>query len=209
MDSHKMPLYFVHITKTGGTSIENAALAHNVKWGMHCEMTRERLFEKSQMGAVWHLPLDEWSDDDFELLKQERRLFTVVRNPMDRVVSEYRCVFGNQFGPASTRWMFNRIIARYLFSVLRNENIASTGHWQPQYKYVYRKGNLEVSEILSFSNLKLDFERLCAEEKLPFSLPHSRKGRKDVFSKEHLFLLTKLLVIFVYRKDYLLLRKYF
>ena len=209
MSLPEKPLYFVHITKTGGTSIENAALEFNVTWGMHCELTRERLRKKAEEGAVWHLPLDEWSDEDFAFLKQERRLFTVVRDPMERVVSEYRCEFGNQFGPAITRWGFNRIVLRYLIAVIRNENIAAVGHWVPQHKYVYRKGHQEVKKILSFSRLKSDFENFCQSEELPFVLPHARKGRKDDYSKDHLYWMTKLLVYFVYRKDYLLLRKFF
>ena len=84
-----MELAFVHIPKTGGTSIENAALKQNIKWGRFVNWkihnTDNTLFKFKNPGQKCHMPpctLPSYYSD--------KRLFCVVRNPYTKIISEFK-----------------------------------------------------------------------------------------------------------------------
>lgn len=104
--SLRSKLEFVHITKTGGSSIENAGAAIGINWGACHYMKVEEVgcsspdlpyenpdYQSYALTSPWHTPP--------KLLKTYRNkvqypydgadLFTVVRNPYSRVLSEYYC----------------------------------------------------------------------------------------------------------------------
>eukprot|EP00585_Thalassiosira_rotula_P022477 CAMPEP_0196225710 /NCGR_PEP_ID=MMETSP0912-20130531/50023_1 /TAXON_ID=49265 /ORGANISM="Thalassiosira rotula, Strain GSO102" /LENGTH=326 /DNA_ID=CAMNT_0041505183 /DNA_START=76 /DNA_END=1056 /DNA_ORIENTATION=- len=106
---HRRRLEFVHVTKTGGSTIERAALSVGVRWGA-CHFYDEDICDtpfassdtprnttvKGKDGgeSPWHLP--PWV---FEGLAKYFKgnpyegadLFIVTRNPYSRVISEYYC----------------------------------------------------------------------------------------------------------------------
>ena len=72
----KKKLRFLHITKTGGQSIAKAALKHNIKWGVNDQQfTQGRFIVHNLLSNVKNAKQYDW--------------FTVVRNPYERLVSEY------------------------------------------------------------------------------------------------------------------------
>ena len=94
-------LEFVHIPKTGGSFLETLALRNGVSWGA-CHNLRSVLDKRCPLGAKtekvnswtgsseWHTPLgirDQWPQ-----WAQDADLFMVVRNPYDRIVSEWNYV---------------------------------------------------------------------------------------------------------------------
>ena len=68
-------LKFIHITKTGGTSIEETGLKYNIRWGK------------------FHAEYGNWFHEKFinkpRWLRVKYDWFTVVRNPYNRIMSEY------------------------------------------------------------------------------------------------------------------------
>jgi hypothetical protein len=102
-------LEFVHITKTGGTAIEEAAARVGIRWGIcHYEhvnpacMHHQRAdlgwprvfllkpnvpFVNFTTAEYWHTPPHWFRDNPY----RGRDTFTVVRNPYDRYISEYYC----------------------------------------------------------------------------------------------------------------------
>jgi len=99
-------LEFVHITKTGGSAIEHAAATVGITWGACHYMELEEVgcfspdlpykapdYQSYALTSPWHTPP--------KLLKQhvnrlmypynDADLFTIVRNPYSRVMSEYYC----------------------------------------------------------------------------------------------------------------------
>lgn len=97
-------LEFVHITKTGGTSIEAAAAKAGVAWGV-CKFFRDKdcappanhsnaspIYDRNawacnMTGVVpWHCPPNRFKDRD---MYSGSNTFAVVRNPYDRILSEY------------------------------------------------------------------------------------------------------------------------
>ena len=82
-------LKFMHITKTGGTSIEAAGKRLNVSWG------KFHTFAEKAYG-LWHdLPTKRNPS-----LIRKYDWFTVVRNPFSRVVSEFWCPWGGRGRPS-------------------------------------------------------------------------------------------------------------
>ena len=73
-------LKFIHITKTGGTTIEEIGKENNINWGR---------FHKEY--KIWHQPLIEINN--FKIQKYD--WFMIVRNPYDRIISELHCNYGN------------------------------------------------------------------------------------------------------------------
>ena len=61
-----MKLQFSHITKTGGSSLENAAFDSGVMWGINNPKLWNSINDKTGVGCLdtWHLPLSVLNDDD-------------------------------------------------------------------------------------------------------------------------------------------------
>ena len=78
-------LKFVHITKTSGTYIENLFFKKNIFWGKYDKKINYLLGE-------WHNPLFFRNKNPYE---KNTKLFTIVRNPYDRIISECFCPSGS------------------------------------------------------------------------------------------------------------------
>jgi hypothetical protein len=83
MFSSLKKLYFIHIPKTGGTSIENTYYTPRGKW---YELHNITLPYKNT-NLMYHLKLCQ-IEKHFPAIK-DHTIFTLVRNPYDRFVSEF------------------------------------------------------------------------------------------------------------------------
>jgi hypothetical protein len=118
-------LRFVHITKTGGTSLEEIS---NFTWGIDDTdyeaavsfVKLTQFHEKYEdRTAFWHMPLMFVPHEVLMALLLKYDYFTVVRNPFSRVISEYHDNWG---GPAlihNTSAAFNEWISERLSFVQR------------------------------------------------------------------------------------------
>ena len=75
-------LKFIHIPKTAGTSIENAGKKINIDWGRY---HKEYIPEKIAYHFHHHTILSKLNPD----IVNKYDWFMVVRNPYDRILSEY------------------------------------------------------------------------------------------------------------------------
>ena len=187
-------LKFVHITKTGGTTIENVGLKNNLFWGRNDKNL------KGYGGAPphWHRPIKDFKRYPYN---KDVKLFTVVRNPYDRVVSECFCKWGGKFieGEIENKEDFNFYIKQRL-SNLKSEKFH---HFKPQYLYIYDKsGKRIVDYILKFENLQDDFKKLMQEFGLNIELDEItnrsfKKFTTNDINKENILLINK-----IYQKDF-------
>lgn len=133
-------LLFVHIPKTGGTSVEAALRPHCTEFlydrGFHSERLR---FSRCSAQHFHWAALQALFPNDFFSLK-----FAVVRDPVARIVSEYRFRQGlrprsrrNTRPPGSGRepegfgpWL------RYAFDLYRKAPYAFDNHIRPQVAFV-------------------------------------------------------------------------
>jgi len=153
------PLSFFHIPKTAGTAIEHAAAERKIPWGsclFNHKPKREicrRLYPKTEEWPEyvgwWHLP-----SQFFPLAEsnpyQRAELFGVIRNPYDRMVSEfyYICTLKvTDWRPDQchnrTRLFEKDYMNEWLTNKLKNRETGTStaylndnGHFVPQYEFI-------------------------------------------------------------------------
>ena len=81
-EDKQKPLLFIHIPKTGGTFIENEFKKYNYEVGRH---DPNKNLHTNPTCSFWHTPLKSNKKINFK----DYITFTVVRNPYDRIISEY------------------------------------------------------------------------------------------------------------------------
>ena len=180
----------MHITKTAGTSVEEAGRALNVSWGRHHSASEPAY-------GFWHaLPN---TKNPSLLLKYD--WFTVVRNPYDRIVSEFWCRWGGRGRPMHVNVSnFNAFIATRVGSAVGRP----LGHYEAQTSYLslLRLGPDVVLRVLRFETLRRDFARLLELSGLPsVDLPLTNT-MSHPFNVSHLTPDTVQLIHRVYRSDF-------
>ena len=132
-------LKFVHITKCAGVNIED--INTNQEWGRF-DKEIESMFKSVdyRLWPFWHVPFQYLKKEQLDEMLEKYDLFTVVRNPYDRIISEYYCRW---VGPGPNGVLkesknideFNRFIRSRLLQVKQkmknNEKIHQ--HYTPQH----------------------------------------------------------------------------
>lgn len=172
------PLEFVHITKTGGTSIEAAAALVGVNWGVcHYEKIEDAgcilppdldYTETTKFVGKesWHQPLQHFVDNPF----RNADTFAVVRNPYDRYISEYYCPWGGSNAPNINKDDPD-VMNDYLQKRIPKE---IEPHWLPQHYYIFDKGKRMVDHVLHFEKLEMEFPELMKQYNLHIVLPNKK-----------------------------------
>lgn len=163
-------LKFIHISKTGGISIENSALKKGIFWG---------LYDMIEYGFLHDL----FPEKD-QMLRNKYNWFMVVRNPYDRILSEYYCNFSrityrniNHSIEEMNTYLINRIKTRTQPKLWCNPFIY--GHFFEQYKYLTNENTIH---ILKFENLNEDFNCLMKKYNLDITLSHDNKAKDKIYS---------------------------
>ena len=156
---HSKQLKFIHITKTGGSSIETWAQKRGIFWGKY-HQDYGSWAPKIPARGPWHT----FFTLQRESLRSKFNWFVVVRNPYDRILSEVYCPFAGRDRPKRiigedtiSREQFNTYIQRKI-----NERYQHGDHYSEQHLYV-----LPGVHILRFENLKNEFANLMTEYGLP------------------------------------------
>jgi len=135
-------LKFIHITKCAGTSIENAGKKQNILWGRFCKEY-----------GFWHQLFPKVDPDVID----KYDWFMVVRNPYERMLSEYYWFTGGAKQPMSMTRMNEFLIDK----IKKRSNIGD--HFTEQYKYLHPTVNIR---IIKFENLGQEFTALMKEYNL-------------------------------------------
>ena len=173
-------LEFVHITKTGGTAIEAAAAEKNIIWGACHHIPHIKTCQGINTSSTSKINNYLWHD--YRQKYKCQNLFTIVRNPYTRIVSEFYCPWNGYRGINQTRRIFNKWIQRSI-STARQNPINSNGHLTPASRYVFDKFNFrQIGHVLKYENLTFDFHNLMQQYNLPIQLAeykiNSSKKRK-------------------------------
>ena len=192
-------LKFIHITKTGGTSIENLGRKFNINWGRFDLDVTENYATLKNI-PFWHKPLYLFSK--YPYLNND--VFLIVRNPYERIISEFHC---NYFGYNGCKCRKVKINNKDEFNNFIREKIlteslikTSNGHWLPQ--HIYLRNLKNKVNILKYENLKEDFENLMLKYKLDLVLNlHDNKSKKN-FNINDLDIITISMINKIYHKDF-------
>ena len=222
---HHPQLEFVHIPKTGGTIIESTAALAGIRWSI-CHIAPPSVVQRISdhitqcpglapwadlYGSpihgcpLWHLPphyfqLPRFPHNPYNNAK----LFAVVRNPFDRLVSEY--FYSAQYSStqnittsvshfnAWVRFFLSRTKEATKGDIANNitgdhKYFLNAGHFIPQYDFVFHGDQQVIHHVLKFEQLHDDFHDLMALYHLNLTLPskqdnHVRKATKTLGVKD-------------------------
>ena len=176
--SLKSKIRFVHITKTAGTSIEEAGRLGGMQWGRYDNRLKygRKLFEVNP--AYWHVPIRLFEKNPYG---KDNILFTVVRNPYERIVSECFCKWGGKYKDKefSTTEEFNKYIFERVGDCLNYDFF----HFTPQYLYTHNEFNQQiVDHILHYENLEEEFRDLMSLYGLDICLDSHENRSNKIYS---------------------------
>jgi len=145
---------FIHINKTGGTSIEKA-----LKLGFEHRTALEKIEE---------LGREEWD---------RRFSFAVVRNPWDKVVSHYSYrIKTNQTDLGRNPIPFREWVIR-AYGEHESFYYDQPRMFMPQLRWIAdEERNILVSFVASLENLQMDWEVICRRIGVKATLPHVKKS---------------------------------
>jgi hypothetical protein len=217
-------LKFIHVTKTGGTAIEELGNIHNIKWGRLDQdintLTSHLCYIKDR--AFWHTPTIYY---DTEILKKNKKtfdFFLIVRNPYERVISEFYCKWGgyksknceNKYKLQITETSSNKDINKWmthtltdLSKLLKSNIYLSSGHWVPQYLYIfnaYGKKIVKNNNIIHFENIGNELDKLFSRYNMDISYSQAPliNVNKKSFAIENLSKKNINLINEIYKNDF-------
>lgn len=138
----KLNLKFIHIPKTTDTSIEIAAMEHNIKWGKG-----DKTLKSTNLVVPWHTPQ-----------KVNCYSFCVIRDPFDRWISLfYHKHNTNDYNKKKLNVFINKKLQQI------NQNIhIENNHYLEQFKF-FRHCKIAIS----FENLQVHLNTLTTLFNLP------------------------------------------
>lgn len=181
MISTKYNCVFVHIPKVAGQSIEHFFLKlHGLSWDKR-ESLLLRYNDDPECGPerLAHLTASEYLE--YQYLKREDFnnyfKFTFVRNPWERLVSEF--LFRRKDKRQTLKEYFMAL------SVKKDRYSDLYRHILPQYDFIYDENNNMIVDFVGrFENLGNDFDHVCKELGIADSrLPHVNSTDKAGFAK--------------------------
>jgi hypothetical protein len=195
------PLNFSHITKTGGSTIANISKRAGLKWAQYNKKNLEkyRISVQGLKGPVWHQPLPLFHPalmDSFDW-------FCVVRDPIDRCVSEFHCPWSGwkAKNPNGTPKVanLNAFIQRNI------QKRIGSAHWHPQFRYIYDVGGRKIiKHVLRFDTFVDEFNALAESYEIEARIKPddwSNRRKNQELTREDLTDETREMVLELYALD--------
>ena len=166
---------YIHIPKTGGTSIRRVLreLPHVVDAGHSTLRQHAERFDLLHQRKNIKVEKGEW--DDY-------KTFTIVRNPWDRLVSEWKWfthVHPREAIKSRYRGMNFKKFADHFF---HSKPFGDYRHRRPQVHFLYHNDNL-IQHIYRFEELQQSFASICDLLKISNNgLGHHYKSSREHYS---------------------------
>ncbi|MFP4672400.1 MAG: sulfotransferase family 2 domain-containing protein [Desulfohalobiaceae bacterium] len=184
--SYSKNFLFVHIAKTGGTSVR--AALRRYRWGGWCSLPLWLASQLDQLTRPKHrlglkFPRHAKAIAAKEMLPPEvfQRLFkfVVVRNPWDLQVSSYHHLLRERPQALQGIKSFQDFL-RLKFDPERAYSFLLDISAELQHEYIVNlQGQVIVDYICRYENLEQDFQTVCSRIKIPAPrLPHLRRARE-------------------------------
>lgn len=174
LQEEKRDIEFVHITHTGGLAVEQVGAQADIKWGS-CHYIKSLMCDdkapdltydtKNKENNIWHSVPTEMNElKGVESPYLEKDLFTIVRNPYERLINEFYCPWFGTKGDRNDPAVLNDFIMYRLSKIDRENNYYPQKHLIPQHKYVYdSEGNRVIKNIVHFENIVSEFNDVMSE----------------------------------------------
>ena len=169
---HEKKCIFIHIPKTAGTSIEQFLREKNkndlefIGLKNNRSMQHYRAIElKIQLGYIFNLYYK----------------FSIIRNPYDRLLSEYYWTpipnVGYKYGKTKFEFL------NYVTDVIKNNKIFENkynDHFIPQYLFLYQGKKLLVDQIFKYEDLEWVENYLKKKLNIDNNLPFLNKSKLNI-----------------------------
>jgi hypothetical protein len=190
-------LKFIHITKTGGTSIEDCAISKQIQFGrFHHEYASSKM---KTFSGKYHMYFPMVSTN----VKNKYDWFMVVRDPYDRIISECHCKWGGgnwkQIKHDSKRCSADQM-NKYIQMRIRTRTPHGY-HYSEQYKYLDDSLDIQI-HVLKFENLKEEFDALMEKYNIDVQLDVHHNQNNKRFSVKDFSKETIDLINVVYEPDF-------
>ena len=168
---HTRKIIFIHIPKTAGSSIEQL-LRDEGKYELDFIGVRNGRSTHHYMGIELKLILKD--------LYQTYYKFSFVRNPYDRLISEYFWCRINNVG-----YKFNKTFDEfldYVEDVIKNKKFfkpIENDHFIPQYSFLFFNNKLIVNNIFKYEDIETVAPLIKKRLKIKTSLQHLNKSVKN------------------------------
>ncbi len=206
--SHEDKIIFVHIPKTGGASIEKSLGIFGNDNNGNLEPNFEILYGQTKDKILQHLKIEEikkLKKKEFETFK----LVSFVRNPYDRIISEYLWrmqVYGKR--KVEFKEFLNEEVIpiknnfnRHLKNFYRDEHMIPflNIHYENQINFIKIDNIIQVNNIGRFENFTDDFIKIFEKKLINYKI-HQSKSNYLYYLYKKIFphFITK----FAYRKYY-------
>jgi hypothetical protein len=188
-------LEFIHIPKTGGTSMEKFGLKIGKKWGMH--KFWGNIYQYALPCAPWHIPPHFFLKNPYA----GKQVFCIFRDPWKRILSEFRyqkshtaqypwidkyeCtkkslndwIFDNL--EPMTRWNARIVNLEPFYPTEATERFKDHCHLLSQYEFIFDSNGVRSCHyVLRLENLFEDFQKLKNIFHFDGNLEHDNKSNK-------------------------------
>lgn len=195
-------IVFIHIPRTAGQSIEHYLFP---EYDFSDDRNKTLMYGwDNKSGWLNHLTCLEIRENRYlsESMYNKYFKFAFVRNPWERLVSEYAWKFGNDF--TKFRQFCTDILEGNYKSwyVYYRDPLAFIQHIKPQYEFVYNdSGIMEIDFPGRYENLDRDFRQICQITGLKYKrLPiYNKSGHKHYTNYYEKY--TRELVGKIYKED--------
>ena len=157
---NKSNIFFIHIPKTGGTSIEYFLKKNKILNGKFYFDKFGKKYKAKLRINKWHIPPKYFENNKNPYANEN--LFTVVRNPYDRAISDYKSLMRNKKKKNITPEQLNSYIHKL---PERNLHTYRWGHIIPQSEFI-ENTNIQKKNILKFENLNYEFNLFLKKNKI-------------------------------------------
>lgn len=174
MISHKYKIIFVHVPRTGGTSVEK------LFWPSKKDKTEKNLwmgyvrpyYNKYQTGGMQHLLASQIYRELGEEVFREYFKFTFVRNPWDKIVSQFFYIKKRKDLMDFIGLEKEDDFHKYLLLIKKRKHV----QWEEQYKFILdENGESLVDYIGRFETLEKLLKRLNLSRTF-FGLKNGKSG---------------------------------
>ena len=208
--SHSHKTIFVHIPKTAGSSIEKALQIHGSDNLGSLDLNQRILFGSRiwklkswciRDKALQHLTANQIRRELGHQTFEQYFKFSVIRNPYDRVISDWFHMKRRFKDPDLTlEGYFKHYVMKSRKKLLKWA--LYDDHFMEQSQFIYRGSRCLVDFVAKFENLDHDWEVICNKLGIKSVLPQAMKSSYRLAYQEYFEPQTKKLCEELYRNDF-------
>jgi len=188
--SHMKKCIFIHIPKTGGTSVEQFIRDQDRNDIQYLGVRNNR--------SMHHMTASQLKLELLPTQYNSYYRFSIVRNPYDRLLSEYYWspVLGHKKGHTKLEFL------KHVILIVRHQLYYTNiyfDHFIPQYKFVYEQKRLQVHHLFKFEDMEWVKTFLSRKLNIHSEFPYFNKTEipKEEWSEEE-----KKLIYALYQEDF-------